>query len=323
MEILFLGTSAGQPSKQRNVQSIALKLLDERNEIWLFDCGEATQHQILSTSLKPRKVSKIFISHLHGDHIFGLPGFLASRNFQSSEGEGPRDLDLYGPAGIKSFVMTALRISKTHLSYRIHFHEWEESSCSNEAFQVFEDDDFEVYAGKLFHSIFCLGYRIVEKDRVGQLDAEKLKADGLPFGPLFGKLKAGEDIAYAGQIYRAKDYIGEEKKGRTVSIFADTRKTDAAVRLAAGSDVLIHEATYNAFEEKIARKHGHSTSKEAAQVAREAGVDRLLLTHISARYLGADVKVLADQAKAIHPNTYVVKDFYEESILSPIQERKE
>ena len=120
MEIQFLGTGAGQPSKSRNTQAIALKMLDERNEIWLFDCGEATQHQILNTTIKPRKITKIFITHLHGDHIFGLPGFLSSRSFQSSDEQ--TDLELYGPVGIKDFVLTALRISGSRLAYRINLH---------------------------------------------------------------------------------------------------------------------------------------------------------------------------------------------------------
>lgn len=117
MDIQFLGTGAGQPSKARNVSSLALKLLDEINEVWLFDCGEATQNQILETTIRPRKVSKIFITHLHGDHIFGLPGFLSSRAFQANEEQ--TDLDIYGPAGIKSFVMTSLRVSGSAWSKKV------------------------------------------------------------------------------------------------------------------------------------------------------------------------------------------------------------
>ena len=167
MEIQFLGTGAGQPSKSRNTQAIALKMLDERNEIWLFDCGEATQHQILNTTIKPRKITKIFITHLHGDHIFGLPGFLSSRSFQSSDEQ--TDLELYGPVGIKDFVLTALRISGSRLAYRINFHEIDSAG------KIFEDDSFEVHTDLLDHTIFCLGYRVVEKNRIGELDANALK----------------------------------------------------------------------------------------------------------------------------------------------------
>ncbi|KZU99303.1 Ribonuclease Z [Lactiplantibacillus plantarum] len=119
MQLEFLGTGAGSPGKFRNVTSTALRLLDERNEVWLFDVGEGTQHQILRTTLKPRKIAKIFITHLHGDHIFGLPGLLSSRSFQG----GDEPLTIYGPVGVRDFVQTALRVSGTHLSYPLKFHE--------------------------------------------------------------------------------------------------------------------------------------------------------------------------------------------------------
>ena len=170
MELQFLGTGAGQPSKARNVSSLVLKLLDEINEVWMFDCGEGTQRQILETTIKPRKVKKIFITHMHGDHIFGLPGFLASRSFQSSEEQ--TDLEVYGPVGIKQYVMTSLRTSGTRLPYHVHFKEIDEHKLG----LVMENDKFAVYADKLDHTIFCIGYRVVQKDLEGTLDAEALKA---------------------------------------------------------------------------------------------------------------------------------------------------
>ncbi|GBG96973.1 ribonuclease Z [Lactococcus termiticola] len=307
MDIQFLGTGAGQPSHSRKTQAIALKLLDERGEIWLFDCGEATQHQILETTIKPRKITKIFISHLHGDHIFGLPGFLSSRSFQSSDEQ--TDLEIYGPQGIKNFVMTSLKISGSKLGYRIDFHELDQTAGI-----VFEDESFTVYAEPLDHTIFCLGYRVMEKDRAGELDSERLQADGLPFGPLFGQIKRGETVELDGKIYRPEDYIGPDKKGKVVTILGDTRKTEAAVRLAVGADLLVHEATYEASEPKIAKKHGHSTTKQAAEVAKEAGANRLILTHISPRYVGKAVKQLLTEAQAVHENSHVAKDFYEEKL---------
>ena len=157
MEIQFLGTSAGQPSKSRNVSCTALKLLDELNEVWLFDVGEATQHQILKTNIRPRKVTRIFISHTHGDHIFGLPGFLSSRSFQGDGGP----LTIYGPAGIEQFVQTSLRVSKTRVSYPIKYVVLKEDGL------IFENDIFAVYTARLDHRVPSFGFRVVEKPRPG------------------------------------------------------------------------------------------------------------------------------------------------------------
>lgn len=309
MQIQFLGTGAGQPAKQRNVSSLVLKLLDEINEIWMFDCGEGTQRQILDTTIKPRKVKKIFITHLHGDHVLGLPGFLASRAFQSSEEQ--TDLDLYGPAGIKQFVMTSLRVTGSRLPYRINFHEIDEDSLG----KIMETEKFEVYVDQLDHSIFCLGYRVVQKDLEGTLDAEALKAAGVPFGPLFGKIKNGQDVVLEdGTTIIAKNYISEPKKGKVVTILGDTRKTDASVRLGLGADIIVHESTYGKGDESLALSHGHSTNMQAAEVAKKASAKYLLLNHISARFLGRDCRQLEADAATIFENVKVVRDLDEVEI---------
>ena len=306
MFIQFLGTGAGQPSKSRNVSSLALKLLDELNEIWLFDCGEGTQNRILETTIRPRKISKIFITHLHGDHIFGLPGFLASRSFQSNDEQ--TDITIYGPVGIKTFVLTSLKVSGSRLPYRIHFQEFDEKSLG----LIFENDKFSVYADKLDHTTFCVGFRVMQKDLEGTLDAEKLKAAGVPFGPLFGKIKNGENVVLEdGTEIMASDYLSPPRPGKVVIILGDSRKCHASVRLGVNADILVHESTYGKGDEVMARKHGHSTNMEAAQVAKEANAKRLLLNHISPRFLAKDVSQLRRDAASVFEAVHVVKDLEE------------
>lgn len=299
MKLEFLGTGAGVPAKHRNVTSIALRLLDERNAVWLFDCGEGTQMQILRTNIRPRKIEKIFITHLHGDHIFGLPGLISSRSFQG----GMEPLEIYGPVGIKQFVLNALKISQTRLAYSLKFIEVTPGI-------VFSDSQFTVTCELLDHGIESYGYRVVEHDHDGELQVAKLLELGIKPGPIFGQLKKGKTVTLAtGEVIKGSDYVGQAKKGRIVTILGDTRITNASVKLAQDADVLVHESTFNKTEAKMARNYYHSTTHQAAEVAKASRAKRLILTHISARYLAQDALNLEKEAQEIFPNTKIAKDF--------------
>ncbi|MDD7758682.1 MAG: ribonuclease Z [Aerococcus suis] len=302
MKLHFLGTGAGVPSKPRNVSSLMLKLLDESNEMWMFDCGEATQQQILRTTLKPRKVSKIFITHLHGDHVYGLPGFLSSRSFQG----GDEKLTIYGPKGIKNYIETSLKITGTTLGYPLEIIELDKKGVA------FENKQYRVTYDTLVHAVPTYGFRIEESDHPGELLVDKAHEAGVPNGPLLGRLKNRETITLEdGTVLDGNDFIGEDKPGRRVTILGDTRYCTQAVNLAQDVDVLVHEATFEAGEEKMARNYYHSTAAQAAQVAHKAHVKQLYLNHISARYVGNKAKQLQKDARLIFKSTDIVYDFDE------------
>ncbi|EPO9375429.1 ribonuclease Z [Listeria monocytogenes] len=298
MELVFLGTGAGVPSRGRNVTSIALSMLNERNAIWLFDCGEATQHQIMRSQIKLSKLEKIFITHLHGDHIFGLPGLLSSRSFQGGES----DLTIYGPVGITEYVETSLRLSGTRLTYKIIFNEIEPGL-------IFEDKMFSITVDELDHGLRSFGYRIVEKDKPGALNADKLIDDGVEPGPIFQKIKKGEIVTLAdGSVINGKDYIDEPQKGKIISIFGDTKATASELELALNADVLVHEATFEGDKEKLAGEYMHSTTLQAASLAKKANVKKLILTHISSRYDRDASKELLIEAQSVFENTEIAYD---------------
>lgn len=298
MQLHFLGTGAGMPSKERNTSALMVKLLDEIGEMWLFDCGEATQHQILYTSLKPRKVTKIFITHLHGDHIFGLPGFLSSRSFQG----GDEELTIFGPAGLQQWIEMTLTLSKTHLTYPIKFVEVHKGI-------IYEDEQFIVRAGELRHVAPCFGYRIEQKDLPGELLIEKAQALGVPKGPLLGQLKSGKDITLEnGVIVRASEVVAPPQKGFTLTILGDTKYCEEAIALANGADIVVHEATFDGTTTELAANYGHATNLEAASVASRAQARYLLLNHLSARFLPSDLPLFLAEAQEIFAQTFLTSD---------------
>lgn len=304
MELFFLGTGAGVPAKLRNVTAIALKLLEERGTIWLFDCGEATQHQILHTSIKPSRVENIFITHLHGDHLYGLPGLLASRSFQGGESK----VTVYGPPGLKNYIETSLSVSGTYLRYPLDIVEINEGV-------LFEDDQFIVEARMLEHGIPSYGFRIVEKDRPGTLLVDKLQEAGIKPGPIYKKIKEGESVTLEdGTTLAADEFVGPKQKGRVVTILGDTRMCEAAQILANEADLLVHEATFANGEEALAFDYYHSTTSQAAEIALRANVKKLCITHISSRYDRQASEGLLAESCRIFPDTEIAADFKSISI---------
>lgn len=299
MDIEFLGTGAGMPSKQRNTSALVLDLSEENREIWLFDCGEATQHQLLYSAVKPRKITKIFITHLHGDHIFGLPGLLSSRAFLG--GEEP--LDLYGPKGLKEWIEHTFRLTGTHLQYTLNIHEVQEGL-------LFETAEFRVYTQKLAHVLDSYGYRIEQKELPGTLLMDRVAVYGVPKGPLLKQLKEGHDVALEdGTIVRSQDVTSERKKGFTIAVLGDTSYCQASVELAKQADIVIHEATFSDEYAAGAKEFGHSTIAEAAAVAKEANACYLLANHISSRFLPSDMPKFLAEGTRVFPNITAAGDF--------------
>lgn len=301
MEITFLGTSSGVPTRSRNVSSVALRL-PQRAELWLFDCGEGTQHQFLRCQLKFSQLSRIFITHMHGDHIFGLMGLLASSGLAGNA----QDIEIFGPEGLEAYLNACSKYSYTHLSHRLKVHVVSPGL-------VYEDSDFKVLCDRLKHRVPAHGFRVVEKDRPGRFDVEKATALNIPSGPIYGQLKAGKTVKLPdGRTIRGRDLCGETEIGRKVVYCTDTVFCESAIDLAQDADVLIHEATFAHQDAEMAFDRLHSTSTMAAQVALAAGVKQLILTHFSPRYAPGNALQLEDllsEAQMIFPNTILAKDF--------------
>lgn len=304
IKLTFLGTGAGVPSKTRNVSATVLNLLQQSNSMWLFDCGEGTQHQILHTTIKPRKINKVFITHLHGDHIFGLPGFLSSRSFQG--GELP--LTIYGPPGIKDYVQTSLSLSETNLAYPLYIEEFHEGI-------IYEDALFTIYCKQLQHGVPSYGFRIKEKDRQGRLLVDQLKEHGIPPGPVYKQLKEQEVVELDdGRLIKQKDFLGPKQPGKVICILGDTRSPHLHASFVKDADTLVHEGTFANDLKVTAHQYFHSTTTQAATLARKANVKQLLLNHISSRYQQGEIGELLKEAREIFPATTIVEDFDEIAI---------
>ncbi|MEL6380929.1 MAG: ribonuclease Z [Cyanobacteria bacterium J06626_18] len=307
MEITFLGTSSGVPTRSRNVSSVALRL-PQRAEVWLFDCGEGTQHQFLRSEFKASQIRRIFVTHMHGDHIFGLMGLLASCGLA---GNPQQKVDIYGPPKLNDYLQACRRYSQTHFSFPIKVHTVQPG-------RVYQDDEFAVSCAQLEHRVTAFGYRVEEKERPGRFDVKRAQSLGIPPGPIYGKLKNGEVVTLPdGRRINGKDLCGPTVSGRSMAYCTDTVFCENAIELAHQANVLIHESTFAHQDAEMAYQRLHSTSTMAAQTALAAQAKELIITHFSPRYAPGNPIQLEDlltEAQAIFPNTVMAYDFYTHKI---------
>ncbi len=306
MNITFLGTSSGVPTLTRNVSSLALKL-SQKAEVWLFDCGEGTQLQLMKSNIKSSQIKKIFITHMHGDHIYGLPGLLATLGLSGNS----KGIEIYGPRDLKNFILSALKNSYCSITFPLHFFEVEKfASTSN---NLFEDDQITVTCACLKHRLPAYGYRVNEKDKPGKFDIDKAIKLAIPPGPIYSELQAGKEVKLNdGRILNGNEFCGKPRKGESFVYCTDTIFTDSAIKLSKNADLLVHESTFSEKDKTMAIKKLHSTTIMAAKTALLSNAKKLILTHLSPRYTSKSLVTPTDllrEAKEIFPNTFLAKDF--------------
>ncbi|XP_035514255.1 zinc phosphodiesterase ELAC protein 1 [Morone saxatilis] len=331
MDVTFLGTGSAYPSPHRGASALVLRT---EGQCWLFDCGEGTQTQLMKSQLRAGRITKVFISHLHGDHLFGLPGLLCtvSLNTNPDPQQSLNRVDIYGPRGLRQFLRVTLGLTGSQLLFPYAVHELEPTTdqspeegqlslemtaecgplhpqeqpgrtisldVSSDSYLLFEDKRFVVKAFRLFHRIPSFGFCIQEHDRPGRLKTELLKELGLKPGPLYGQLKAGEPVTVveSGRVVLPSEVLEEAIPGRKVCIFGDCSSVlgEGPLRLCNGADMLVHEATLANEHREKAVDHGHSTPEMAAAVARACCARRLVLYHFSQRYKPCSLQKEGDE----------------------------
>lgn len=271
LQLIFLGTSAAAPTAYRNLSGLFLK---REGQGFLFDCGEGTQRQMIRYGTG-FSLDAVFFTHFHADHYLGIIGFVRTLGMLGRT----TPLVMYGPKPAATFLPKVIRLGVEEISLPIEIVEVEPGQ------QVLRGDGFHVETFATDHRIPSIGYALVEDARPGRFDIGKARALGIPEGPLFGKLQRGETIVMAdGRSIASLDVVAPPRAGRRIVISGDTRPCDGTLAAAEGADVLIHEATFGDFEQARAKETRHSTAREAAIIARDAGVKKLVLTHLSTRY---------------------------------------
>ena len=299
LSVTFLGTSAARPTVERNVSALALV---REGETLLFECGEGTQRQMMRYGVS-FALSEIFFTHFHADHFLGVIGLVRTLGLQG-RAEGMR---LYGPKGAKKVLTQAISLGVERVPFEIAVTEVSAGEkIGEEGRGKREGYDIHVFATE--HGGGSVGYALKEHERLGRFDPDKARELGIPEGPLWGKLQRGETVTGpAGQSVGPEGIVGAKRPGRTVVITGDTRPCASVVDAARGADLLIHEATFGEEEKERAKETGHSTAKEAAQVAFAAQAKRLVLNHVSARY-SMSAEELVKEAREVFPVVTVAKD---------------
>ena len=295
MRVIFLGTGGTYPSVERNVMAVAVQL---GKDVALLDCGEGTQRQFMKSNVSFMSTRWIFITHFHGDHFLGLPGLIQSMNLNDRK----RPIDIYGPSGTKELMEFLLNAGHFSPGYEIVTHDVKPG-------HKIPFDGFTVIVSQADHTVPSLSYAIIEDDRPGRFDLRKAKELGIPEGPLFRELQQGKSITLKGKTIKPSQVLGPSRKGRKVVYTGDTRPSKDIVSLSKDADLLIHEATLLSSEMEAASDFGHSSAKDAAEIAKAANVKRLALIHCSPRYKNLDP--LVDEAKGVFPHVFAPSDLQE------------
>jgi ribonuclease Z len=294
IRLVFLGTSAAVPTLSRGLPAI---ILQGSNEQWIFDCGENVQRQMMATKCSFHKRTKIFLTHLHGDHVLGLPGLLQTMALLDRK----ETIQIYGPAGLKDFLVNCQQTLKFELTYQVEINELVKSGV------IVDEEKYFVETIKSNHTIESYSYSFEEKPRPGKFFPEKAIALDIPEGELWSKLQKGETVTLSGNnIIKSDDVMGPNRQGRKIVYTGDTKPYEDFANFAKYADVIIHDCTYDDTLTEKAEVTGHSTPTQAAKQAKNANAKMLVLTHVSARY--SDTKLLLEQAKKVFENTILSED---------------
>ena len=292
MKVTFLGTGGSVPTKKRNLPSLAVRT---NGGLVMFDCGEGTQKQFLIAKLGFNREMRILISHMHADHILGIPGILHSMSFMGRS----RALEIYGPPGICDFVKCTTETVKFRPMFPIR-------AVDVHAGTIAKTDSYAIKAAWADHGVPCLAYSLTENDKPGRFHPTKARKLGIPKGPLWKMLQMGKAVKVGGKRIDPSKVVDPSRRGLKITYAVDTRPCERVIELASGSDLLIHDGMFSSDASERAREYGHSTVAQAATIARKSHSKNLALTHFSAIY--EDTKQLLAEAKAIFPRTMAAED---------------